>query len=145
MKLVAKHKEDEMKISSRIAVLAGSLLLSSASSSFAAAQDYDAIYSKCLKDAGGANNSSVFSCAEDTTVVIKKEMNRLYDQIHKTISEASKEDAQKFETSQKAWLSYRNTQCELATTYVGSPMEAYCPMQLNIARVKELRVLAGEE
>lgn len=134
-----------MKISSRIAVLAGALLLSSASSSFAAVQDYDAIYSKCLKDAGGANNSSVLSCAQKTSAAIKKEMNRLYDQIHKTISETSKEDAQKFEASQKAWLSYRTTQCELATRYVGSPMKAYCPMQLNIARVKELRVLAGEE
>ena len=133
-----------MNISSTIAVLTGLLLLGSAGWSFAAAQDYEAMYSKCLKDAGGANNSSVYSCSQETTAVIKKEMNQLYDKIHKTISEASKDDAQKFEASQKVWLSYRNTHCELATTYVGSPMAAYCPMQLNIERVKELRELAGE-
>ncbi|MFZ1389098.1 MAG: hypothetical protein WBP46_04765 [Thiolinea sp.] len=61
-----------MKISSRITVLAGALLLSSASSSFAAVQEYDAIYSKCLKDAGGANNASVLSCAQETSAAIKK-------------------------------------------------------------------------
>ncbi|MEA5599286.1 lysozyme inhibitor LprI family protein [Rivularia sp. UHCC 0363] len=53
-------------------------------------------------------------------------------------------DAQQFEQSQKAWLTYRDTHCKLAGSYVGSQMYSYCPMQLNILRVTELRELAGE-
>lgn len=132
-----------MKTSTTAAWL-GFALLSYSHCSLAAPQDYDALYSKCLADAGGANNSSVYSCAEETTLAIKKEMNTLYDQIYKKIGKEKPEDAQKFEAAQKAWLIYRNAHCELATDYVGSPMAAYCPMQLNITRVKELRELAGE-
>ena len=56
----------------------------------------------------------------------------------------SKEDAIKFENSQKSWLKYRNNHCELMGSYVGSPMYNYCPMLLNESRVAELKELAGE-
>jgi uncharacterized protein YecT (DUF1311 family) len=105
--------------------------------------DYDAMYSSCLKEAKVTNNESVTTCAGFTSETTKKEMNALYDTIYAHISATSPADAKKFEASQKAWLVYRNTQCELAGSYVGSPMYYFCPMKLNIARVIELRQLAG--
>ena len=76
--------------------------------------------------------------------MVKKEMNRLYYIIHKKISEQSRDDAKKFEQSQKIWLKYRKSHCELMGSYVGSPMYSFCPMGLNKLRVAELTELAGE-
>ncbi|WP_020558422.1 lysozyme inhibitor LprI family protein [Thiofilum flexile] len=105
---------------------------------------FESIYDSCIKKAGGINNSVVATCSAASSEAAKKEMNRLYDIIHKNISEDSKEDAQKFEDSQKAWIKYRNNHCQLMGSYVGSPMYGYCPMKLNIARVLELKELANE-
>ena len=129
----------------RIALIATGLLLSSPVLRADPAKpiDYKAMYSSCLKDAKVTNNESVTSCAGFTSDATKKEMNTLYDTVYAHISATSPADAKKFESSQKAWLVYRNTHCELAGSYVGSPMYYYCPMQLNIARVLELRELAG--
>jgi uncharacterized protein YecT (DUF1311 family) len=109
----------------------------------AADQDYDRMYGDCLKEAGATNNGTVTACAEATTDSAKKEMNALYQRLHERLATESPGDADKLERSQKAWLAYRNSQCELAGSYVGSPMYSFCPMKLNIARVHELRELAG--
>ncbi len=106
--------------------------------------DYQAMYNKCLKDAGRTNNASVTSCSNKTSEAAKLEMDSLYKKIYAMLSGREKADAQQFQASQKAWVNYRDTHCKLAGKYVGSPMYAYCPMQLNIARVNELRELAGE-
>lgn len=107
---------------------------------------YDEIYSKCVEEHGGSiNNSIVHVCSETTTSAIKKDMNRLYDIAYKKLLERSEDDAKSLEISQKSWLKYRNSHCELMGVYVGSPMYSYCPMQLNGERVKELAELAGEE
>lgn len=103
------------------------------------------MYGDCLKEEGGPNNGTVTACAEATSDSAKKEMNALYQRLHDRFAAQSPEDADKLEKSQKAWLVYRNFQCELAGSYVGSPMYSFCPMKLNIARVHELRELAGGE
>jgi uncharacterized protein YecT (DUF1311 family) len=106
--------------------------------------DYGAMYSKCITASGGINNGSVDACSTYTSDEAKKEMNRLYKIIYNSFMADSPDDAQTLEQTQRAWISYRNGQCSLAGAHVGSLMHSYCPMQLNIARVNELRELAGE-
>lgn len=106
--------------------------------------DYQSLYDQCLSKAGQTSNTSVMGCSDITSDAAKKEMNSLYNTIYTTILLNNKEDAAKFEASQKSWLNYRNTHCNLAGSYVGTPMYSFCPMQLNIARVEELRVMANK-
>ena len=105
---------------------------------------YDAAYESCVKKAGTINNGVVHECSGVVSDMVKKDMNKLYDIIYKNISEQSKDDAKKFEQSQKTWLKYRQSHCELMGSYVGSPMYSFCPMGLNKLRVLELTELAGE-
>lgn len=120
------------------------LLFSYSSVNAASNIDYQAMYDKCLKAAGPINNNAVLSCSYQTSIAVKKEINTLYSQLHAKMMSMSVDDAAKFEQSHKAWVSYRNKHCELATNYVGTPMYEFCPMNLNISRVSELRELAGE-
>lgn len=101
--------------------------------------DYQARYQKCLKDAGGARNATVGACAETVASQAAREIGRLYLEAHASIGKRNAKDAHIFESSHKAWVAYRDSHCRLAGAYVGSPMHAFCPMQLNIARVNELR------
>lgn len=123
-----------------------SLLLLFAYSAVNAAEkeDYQAMYSRCLDAAGTINNNTVLGCSEKTSTAVKQEMNVLYRELYAKLASTSVEDAAKLEQSQKVWVSYRNKHCELATSYVGSPMYGVCPMGLNISRVEELRELAGK-
>lgn len=109
-----------------------------------AVKDYDKIYSQCLDNSGPINNSVVAACSEEASNEAKKELNALYNKFYAKLKSENPEDAEKFELSQKSWLKYRNSHCELAGSYVGSPMYGYCPMQLNIERVMQLRELNGE-
>lgn len=106
--------------------------------------DYQQMYSRCLKAVGVTNNSSVEQCSRQTFKASEQEINRLYSKIYRQLASRQMQDAQKFELSQKSWLSYRDSHCQLAGAYVGSPMYSYCPMQLNISRVAQLRELALE-
>ena len=126
--------------------LATTLFLSiSATSAWAEASDkYDDLYNSCVTKAGTMNNSVVHACSQSVSDAVKKDMNRLYASIYKTIKENSVEDAKKFEVSQQNWLKYRNSHCELMGSYVGSPMYSFCPMNLNKSRVAELEVLNGD-
>lgn len=106
--------------------------------------DYQQMYSKCLQSAGVTNNSSVDQCSRQTFQASEQEINQLYSKIYNQIASQQPQDAKQFELSQNFWLSYRDSHCKLAGAYVGSPMYSYCPMQLNISRVAELREFAGE-
>lgn len=105
---------------------------------------FDAIYDNCLKEAGAVNNTSVMECATKTSAKAKEQINTLFRKTHQQLLSKSPENAVKFEQSQKSWVKYRNTHCDLATEYVGSPMFAYCPMKLNVLRVNELQELSGQ-
>lgn len=115
------------------------LALTSVAALAAPTPDYIARYDHCLKEAGGINNAAVASCSESVSTAVKKEINTLYVKLHTRLAAESAADADKLESTQKAWLVYRNGQCELATSYVGSPMYGYCPMMLNIQRADQLR------
>lgn len=108
---------------------------------FSALADYDQQYQTCLDASGMINNASVAGCAEGVSEAVKKEMNRVYQQLFLKLQESAPEDAQQLEEAQKAWLIYRNGQCDLQGKHVGSPMYYTCPMQLNIQRVDELKFL----
>uniref|UniRef100_A4XU82 Lysozyme inhibitor LprI-like N-terminal domain-containing protein n=1 Tax=Ectopseudomonas mendocina (strain ymp) TaxID=399739 RepID=A4XU82_ECTM1 len=103
--------------------------------------DYDMQYQACLDASGAINNASVAGCAEGVSEAAKKEMNRVYQQLFLKLQEGAPQDAQQLEATQKAWLIYRNSQCDLQGKHVGSPMYYTCPMQLNIQRVEELKFL----
>ncbi len=103
--------------------------------------DYDQQYQACLDASAMINNASVAGCAEGVSETVKKEMNRIYQQLFLKLQESAPEDAEQLETTQKAWLVYRNGQCELQGKHVGSPMYHYCPMQMNIELVEELKLL----
>ncbi|VXD02158.1 conserved hypothetical protein [Pseudomonas sp. 8Z] len=103
--------------------------------------DYDKQYQDCLDAYGTTNNSVVSVCAQEVSAKAKREMNHIYQQLFLRYKASAQEDAQQLETTQKAWLSYRNGQCELQGRRVGSPMYHYCPMKMNIERVSELQFL----
>ena len=125
-------------------VLVVTLLPTTSLTAWAESNDkYDIAYASCLKKAETINNSVVHGCSELVSDSVKKDMNKLYDRIYKKISKQSNDDAEKFEQSQKSWLKYRKSHCELMGSYVGSPMYSFCPMTLNKSRVLELTQLAG--
>ncbi|MBP6242504.1 MAG: DUF1311 domain-containing protein [Hydromonas sp.] len=112
--------------------------------------DYDKLYSDCVgktieeNNLGGINNGVVDACSNYVSDIAKKNITRLYKIFYNRLNADSPDDALKFEASQKSWLAYRNTHCELMGQYVGSPMYGFCPMQLNQARAAELQELVGE-
>lgn len=103
--------------------------------------DYDQQYQACLDASGMINNASVAGCAEGVSETVKKEMNRVYQQLFLKLQEDAPQDAEQLENAQKAWLVYRNGQCDLQGKHVGSPMYYTCPMELNIQRVEQLKLL----
>ncbi|UHQ24624.1 DUF1311 domain-containing protein [Lysobacter sp. 5GHs7-4] len=106
--------------------------------------EYDRLYDACVDKLGPINNAVVDACSNQVSTSAKAEITRRYKTIHARLSEANPDDAAKFEASQKAWLNYRNAHCELAGSYIGSPMYGFCPMKLNTERALELRELDGE-
>ncbi|CAE6927212.1 hypothetical protein FIV02_12215 [Pseudomonas sp. THAF187a] len=103
--------------------------------------DYDAQYQACLNANGAINNSIVAGCAEGVSAVAKRDMNRIYQQLFLKLQANDPQSAEQLETAQKAWLIYRNGQCDLQGKHIGSPMYYTCPMELNIQRVSELQFL----
>ncbi len=121
-------------------------LLATGMQAFAAerGKDYSKLYDQCIKKAGTINNGVVDACSSQVSDQAKVEMNALYKVTYQRLREQSPSAAVALEQAQKAWLVYRDTHCQLAGEYVGSPMHAYCPMQLNIERVDQLRELSGQ-
>lgn len=105
--------------------------------------EYDALYGRCLEQAGPVNNTVVHMCSSKVSEKAKAEITRRYKSIYAKLLSKTPDDAKKFEASQRAWLLYRNSHCDLAGAHIGSPMYDYCPMTLNSARALELRELDG--
>jgi uncharacterized protein YecT (DUF1311 family) len=106
--------------------------------------EYDVMYGKCVDESGPINNSVVAWCSGTVSDKAKSEITRRYKSIYARLLAEDPEDSGRFESSQKAWLQYRNIHCDLAGAYIGSPMYGFCPMILNSARALELRELDGE-
>ncbi len=107
-------------------------------------KDYEQVYAECMKEHGNINNSVVMTCSHNTSMEAKAEMTELYNQIYHNLKDENLKDAKKLEDTQKSWIKYRDSHCELSGSYVGSPMYEYCPMELNVQRVHQLRELNGE-
>jgi uncharacterized protein YecT (DUF1311 family) len=103
--------------------------------------EYDDLYSQCLDRAGRINNGIVHECSSEVSEKAEIEITSRYESIYARLLSQNPDDAKKFEASQIAWLQYRNNHCDLATSYIGSPMYSYCPMILNELRALELRQL----
>lgn len=106
--------------------------------------DYQQAYSKCLDEAGTINNGVVHTCSSTVSEHAKAEMTLLYRSFYRKLQAESPDEAAALDRAQKSWLVYRDLHCDLAGAHVGSPMYSFCPMQLNINRVNELRELAGQ-
>ena len=109
------------------------------------APDYAALYDSCVEQAGDINNSVVAMCSSKVSKRANQEIKRRYQSIYTYLLSENAQDAQQFSASQKAWRKYRTTHCELAGSYIGSPMYDYCPMGLNAARALELRELDQDQ
>lgn len=120
------------------------LLPSLAAAAAATPPDHQQVYSDCLAKAGGINNGTVEACSTAASDGAKAEMTRLYRTLYGKLLVENADDAAKLERAQKSWLVYRDLHCGLAGSHVGSPMYSFCPMQLNIGRVTELRELLGQ-
>lgn len=110
----------------------------------ARAKDYQAAYEACIQQAGNIDNEVVTSCSESVSTQANVEMNALYQKMHDRLMGKAPADAARLEKSQKDWLSFRDVHCDLAGKYIGDPQYSYCPMKMNMERVKELRELVGE-
>ena len=86
------------------------------------------------------------ACIEDAYKLSKSRLNATYN---KVLSKMDENDVGKLEGSQKAWLNYRNMQCNslLGVFYLPSQaggdklISTYCELQKTDLRIKELEEL----
>ena len=118
------------------AILASLVIVTSA---HAEIKDY---YSECTSKYKSMNNTVVYECSSYADERYKKIINQNYNKVYKALKSSNPHEAEMLEKSQKGWLDYRNNYCALAGEYIGTPMHAYCPQQLNKNRAEELDTLA---
>ena len=107
--------------------------------SFALASSiYDEMYAECLNEFGTINNGIVFECAGR---VIDKADEDLSEKIETLRQTRLLEDFDRFLLSQRNWEQYMEIQCDMQGIYVGSPMFAYCPMEMLIKRHGDIDIL----
>lgn len=118
------------------------LLLTSVSMTAYADTQYEIAYRKCVDKAGTMNNGVMAECSEAVSAIAKKAITTYYKKIQTKMADYdNKADLlSKLDTSQKAWIQYRNTHCALSEMI--ALHEPYCLMQLNSQRAEELKVLA---
>lgn len=103
---------------------------------------YEAAYGKCVDEAGTMNNGVMAGCSEEVSELAKKDITIFYKKIEdKTKDYDDPTDILKLlESSQKAWIQYRNSNCSLSERI--SSHEPYCLMLINSQRAEELKSLA---
>lgn len=118
------------------------ILLSAPSINAYAENKYDTAYNQCVKKAGTMNNGVMAACSEAVSEVAKKDLNTHYKKIETKLNAYPNkaELLTKLETSQKAWIQYRNAHCALGEFI--SVHEPYCLMLVNAQRAEELKELA---
>ncbi len=109
---------------------------------FSAHAEEGDLYSQCVDKQGTINNSVVALCSEEASEVYKASITKSYRKIYATLKASDPQEAAAFEQAQMAWITYRDQHCKMMGSYVGSPMYAFCPMQLNRQRAQELAELA---
>ena len=86
------------------------------------------------------NNSVVQICFDQAKYGYEKQIVALLDQIRQQSAEGQQpERYPAILKSQRLWKAYVDQECENAGQYIGSPMYAYCPMQLYADSVLQLQ------
>jgi uncharacterized protein YecT (DUF1311 family) len=105
-------------------------------------------YSECLEKAQSTADQN--SCADDAFVLADAELNRTYSSIKGDLKKSSDSDSSeklsRLVASQKAWITFRDTNCKLSGIQMlgGSgegPIVGGCLATTTIERVKELQEL----
>ena len=118
------------------------VLLSSFSLTAYAATPYETAYSQCVDKAGTMNNGVMAECSEKVSAIAKKDITTYYTKVEAKLADYDNkaELHTQLETSQKAWIQYRNNHCALSEMIAAH--EPYCLMLVNSQRAEELKVLA---
>jgi uncharacterized protein YecT (DUF1311 family) len=103
---------------------------------------YETAYGKCVDEAGTMNNGVMASCSEETSELAKKDIAAFYKKIEDKAKDYDNptEIIKILESSQKAWIQYRNNNCTLSELI--SLHEPYCLMLINSLRAEELKNLS---
>lgn len=103
---------------------------------------YEIAYGKCVDEAGTMNNGVMQSCSASVSVLAKKDITTFYKKISNKAKEYddSLEIIEMLETSQIAWIKYRNNNCALSERI--SLHQPFCLMLINSQRAEELKNLA---
>lgn len=103
---------------------------------------YETAYGKCVDEAGTMNNGVMASCSEETSELAKKDIAAFYKKIEDKAKDYDNptEIIKILESSQKAWIQYRNNNCTLSELI--SLHEPYCLMLINSQRAEELKNLS---
>lgn len=107
-------------------------------------EEYKALYQSCVDEYDTFNNSVLADCSLRVSDEVNAKIAVLYNKIHQTLSADLPEDAADFAKAHQAWLEYKEQQCRLAASYIGSPMYFYCPMNKEVERLQELQELAEQ-
>ena len=99
---------------------------------------YDEMYAECLNEFGTINNGIVFECAGRVIDQADKDLSEKIETLRQT---RLSEDFDRFLLSQRNWEQYMEIQCDMQGIYVGSPMFAYCPMEMLIERHGDIDIL----
>ena len=114
-------------------------------------EDYYATFQRCMETVGkdhpkaspAENNGLLAGCADDAATRAKKEIDSLYRSITaRLVSQDRTSELDKLNKSQQAWVTYRDNQCSLENTLVGTPDYSYCMVMIDNQRAKDLRELA---
>lgn len=126
------------KINKVVAVLLFVSFCQAASSKEA---DYQKEYESCIAKHSELNNMVIHWCVDGILSVLNNEINSKFKSLREMYSKDAPQDVEKLEKAQESWASYRDAQCELAGTHIGSPMFSICPMKGSIQRLKEINDL----
>ncbi|WP_447754233.1 lysozyme inhibitor LprI family protein [Pseudomonas nicosulfuronedens] len=128
---------------SKVKIVVGFLLLFCAAV-YSKEEDYQEGYDSCVSKHAEINNMIIGSCSERISEDVFSQINNRLKELRDMYSENAPEDIERLNKSQESWLLYRNAQCDLEGSHIGSPMLSLCPMQKNIQRLKEINGLLQE-
>lgn len=110
--------------------------------------DYSAEFQQCLLEIRKEHshvstaefNKFWSGCADQAHSRANKEIDRLYKAIERRLASQKRLSEQdQLVTSQRAWLAYKASQCDLAMALLGPNVSSHCVVDLDSQRAKELR------
>jgi uncharacterized protein YecT (DUF1311 family) len=95
-----------------------------------------------------ASEQALQSCRKKQFDDSTRELNGIYEKLHRQYSKSEPSLATALEQAQNAWLSYRDLECKVRTfeSSSGSGYEAYkldCLAKLNALRITDLKALVS--